>query len=65
MRQVQRVLDATVWPVLVGGCHTGRYTATSIAEAGFDLKQLTRLRFPDIRLSTPVSEHIHGVARRP
>lgn len=65
MQRVQRVLDATVWPVLVGGCHTGRDTAASIAEAGFVMEQLDRLRFPDIRLPTPVSEHIHGVARRP
>ncbi|MFW6033811.1 MAG: class I SAM-dependent methyltransferase [bacterium] len=65
MRQVQRALDATVWPLLAGGCHTGRDTAASIAEAGFVMEQLQPLRFPDIRLPTPVSDHIHGVARRP
>lgn len=65
MRQVQRALDATVWPLLVGGCHTGRDTAASIVEAGFVMEQLQRLRFPDIRLPTPVSLHIHGAARRP
>lgn len=32
---LQRLLDATVWPYLGGGCHTHRDTATAIREAGF------------------------------
>ena len=34
-RTVQRVLDATVWPRLFGGCHCGRDTAGAITDAGF------------------------------
>ncbi len=65
MRQVQRVLDASVWPVLAGGCHSGRDTAAAIATAGFAIENMRSIRFPDIPLPTPVSEHIDGVARRP
>ncbi|MGH3586534.1 MAG: class I SAM-dependent methyltransferase, partial [Pseudonocardia sp.] len=31
--RVQRLLDATLWPALVGGCHTGRDTAAAIGQA--------------------------------
>ena len=33
LRRAQRVLDATVWPLLVGGCHTGRDTLAAIASS--------------------------------
>jgi hypothetical protein len=35
MRRMQRVLNATLWPVLCGGCHTGRETAAAIKDAAF------------------------------
>lgn len=47
VRRVQRVLDATVWPRLFGGCHCGRDTAGAIEQAGFELTELERLRFPE------------------
>ena len=46
-RKVQRVLDATVWPRLFGGCHCGRDTAGAIADAGFTMTELERLTFPE------------------
>jgi ubiquinone/menaquinone biosynthesis C-methylase UbiE len=46
-RRLQRVLDATVWPRLFGGCHTGRDTAGAIEEAGFRLTQIERFTFPE------------------
>ena len=64
LRRTQRVLDATVWPTLGGGCHTGRDTAAELENAGFTIEQIERFRFPDVRLSLPTSPHILGIARR-
>jgi ubiquinone/menaquinone biosynthesis C-methylase UbiE len=47
IRKVQRVLDATVWPRLFGGCHCGRDTAGAVADAGFTMTELERLTFPE------------------
>ena len=65
LRRVQRALDATVWPMLGGGCHVSRDTAAEIENAGFTIGRLDRLRFPDTRLATPSSPHILGRASRP
>ena len=62
MARVQRVLDATIWPRLAGGCHTGRDTAAVIERSGFRIDRLDRFRFPDAR--TPSSSHILGTAVR-
>ncbi|HSR25702.1 MAG TPA: class I SAM-dependent methyltransferase [Candidatus Eisenbacteria bacterium] len=64
LRRVQRVFDATVWPLLAGGCHTGRDTAAAIEAAGFVIEQLDRFRFPESRMALPTSPHILGTARR-
>lgn len=63
LARVQRLLDATVWPTLGGGCHTGRNTTAAIERAGFTIERLERFRFPDVRLSLPTSPHILGIAR--
>jgi ubiquinone/menaquinone biosynthesis C-methylase UbiE len=60
--RVQRVLDATLWPRLAGGCHTGRDTAEAIERSGFTISRLDRYMFPDAR--TPISFHILGTATR-
>ena len=65
MRAVQRTLDATVWPLVAGGCHTGRDTQAAIEATGFQITRLDALRFPDVRLNTPVTRHLLGVAIRP
>lgn len=65
LRRAQRVLDATIWPVIAGGCHTHRDTAAAIREAGFTITHLQALHFPDLRFSTPTSPHILGTALRP
>lgn len=65
LTRIQELLDATLWPILAGGCHTSRDTAADIAEAGFELERLDRFRFPDLRIPMPTSPHILGVARRP
>ena len=46
-RRLQRVLDATVWPRLFGGCHVGRDTAGAIADAGFTVTELERFTWPE------------------
>jgi ubiquinone/menaquinone biosynthesis C-methylase UbiE len=46
-RRVQGVLDATVWPRLFGGCHTGRDTVAAIERAGFTVTELERFTFPE------------------
>jgi ubiquinone/menaquinone biosynthesis C-methylase UbiE len=65
LRRMQRVLDATtIWPLLGGGCHAGRDTATAIERAGFDIDHLDRFRFPDSPFALPSSPHMLGLARR-
>ena len=65
LRRVQRAVDATLWPRLGGGCHTGRDTVGAILTAGFEIRRLEQLRFPDIAISMPSSPHVLGVAVRP
>ncbi|GAA2904167.1 class I SAM-dependent methyltransferase [Streptosporangium fragile] len=62
MIRLQRLLDATVWPRLFGGCHTARDTVTAIGQAGFTIERLERFLLPEIR--TPLSFLILGTARR-
>lgn len=64
LANVQRGLDATIWPLLAGGCHTARRTLRSIEQAGFEVESLRRLRLPDTRVPLPTSPHVLGVAVR-
>lgn len=64
LRRVQKALDV-VWPYFSGGCHLGHDTARAIAEAGFEVAELSRIRFPDTRPMLPFAPHILGVARSP
>jgi ubiquinone/menaquinone biosynthesis C-methylase UbiE len=63
LARIQQVLDATVWPRLAGGCHTGRDTAAAIERAGMVIDQIDVLRLP--RSGPPVSPFILGTATRP
>jgi SAM-dependent methyltransferase len=63
LARVQRVADLTLWPLLMGGCHVGRDTATAIAAAGFDIEEIDRFDFPPDQPS-PASPHILGRAVR-
>lgn len=56
----QRVLDATVWPRLAGGCHVGRDTVAAIERAGFTIGDLDKFMLPAAR--TPMSFHVAGHA---
>jgi ubiquinone/menaquinone biosynthesis C-methylase UbiE len=62
LRRVQRLADATVWPLLAGGCHTGRDTVAAIAVAGFTVGEVEEFRFPDSRVSLPATPHVRGEA---
>ncbi|GAA3782035.1 class I SAM-dependent methyltransferase [Streptomyces chiangmaiensis] len=65
MRRVQRAVDETVWPLLCGGCHTGRDTQSAITTAGFTLTQVEKFPFPATRIPSPAATHILGTAERP
>lgn len=64
LARVQRLLDATVWPRLVGGCHTARDTVGEIARAGFTVDRVEPFRFPPRGLPFPTSTQVLGVASR-
>jgi ubiquinone/menaquinone biosynthesis C-methylase UbiE len=67
LARVQHVLDATVWPALGGGCHTGRDTVAAIEAAGFTVEHLERFDFPPrLRVNpNPTRPHVLGTALRP
>ncbi len=65
LRTVQRVADATVWPLLAGGCRTATDPAAAIRDAGFQVTTIQRLRFPENRFTQPASPHVLGSARAP
>jgi ubiquinone/menaquinone biosynthesis C-methylase UbiE len=62
LRRAQKIADATVWPLLLGGCRTGRDTVAAISAAGFALDHLDRFRFPPNGPTSPASPHVRGAA---
>lgn len=62
-RRVQHALDATIWPRIAGGCHTGRDTTAAIRHTGFAIEELEGFRFPPGSVPTPTSPHVLGRAR--
>jgi ubiquinone/menaquinone biosynthesis C-methylase UbiE len=60
LARIQRALDATLWPYLIGGCHLSRDSAAAMERAGFTIRRLDRFLFPETR--TPVSFYITGQA---
>jgi ubiquinone/menaquinone biosynthesis C-methylase UbiE len=65
LRRVQRLADATVWPLVAGGCHSARDTAAAITAAGFTIDELHRFRFPPNGPTSPSSPLIRGSATSP
>jgi len=61
---VQKILDATIYPPLAGGCHLRRDTAAAITSAGFTITTLDRFNFPPTG-PNPAAPHILGRAVRP
>jgi ubiquinone/menaquinone biosynthesis C-methylase UbiE len=62
LAKVQRIADATVWPLLTGGCRTATNPAADIAATGFALTDVRRLRFPTAGPTLPASSHVLGGA---
>jgi len=63
--RLQRFVDATFWPKLLGNCHTHRDTERSIVEAGFEVDHARRDRTLPAWVPLPVAEFALGRARRP
>jgi hypothetical protein len=63
MVRAQRIADATIYPLMSGGCHCSRDTATAIERAGFQIERQERIRFKPSPL-LPAIPHILGAARR-
>lgn len=62
--RLQRILDATLYPRLAGGCHLARDTLAAIEEAGFQIQSSRRFPFgPSAR--GPQLAHALGEARKP
>lgn len=51
-----------VWPLLAGGCHTGRNTLATMVDAGFAIDRMRRFDFGSRRLN-PAAPHAIGRAR--
>jgi SAM-dependent methyltransferase len=60
--RLQKLADATVWPKLMGNCHTHRDTEASIAGAGFQLDRTRREPAMPAWFPTPVAEYTIGRA---
>jgi ubiquinone/menaquinone biosynthesis C-methylase UbiE len=65
LARFQRLADATIWPLLAGGCHAARDTASTIGQAGLVIERIERIRLPESGLQTPVSPAILGLATKP
>ncbi|MGY4649158.1 class I SAM-dependent methyltransferase [Mycobacterium sp. URHB0021] len=62
---LQRIADATVWPRLLGNCHTHRHTEQTIRDAGFEVVGARRERALSAWVPVPVTEFAIGRAIRP
>lgn len=62
---LQRAADATVWPRLLGNCHTHRHTERSIAAAGFVVDESRHEWVLPKWVPMPVGETAIGRAVRP
>lgn len=65
LRFVQRLVDATCWPLLAGGCHTATDPVGLISAAGFTITDVRKLRFPEQGVTTPSTPHVLGAAQAP
>jgi ubiquinone/menaquinone biosynthesis C-methylase UbiE len=65
LRRAQKIADATVWPLLLGGCRTSRDTVAAITAAGFTVGHLDRFAFPPNGPTGPASPHVLGAATLP
>lgn len=64
LRLIQKIADATLWPMLTGGCHTSRDPLSTIRDGGFVVDTLRHLHYPE-RPTVPASPHVLGRASLP
>jgi ubiquinone/menaquinone biosynthesis C-methylase UbiE len=62
LQTAQRLLDATVWPTLCGGCRTSSDPVSALTASDVTITDLRRFRFPDGRLTRPTTPHVLGSA---
>ena len=62
---LQKLADATIWPRLLGNCHTHRDTERSIVGAGFEVRDARHEWVLPPWVPMPVSENVIGRAVRP
>lgn len=65
LARLQRIVDATVWPLMAGGCHTSRDTRAAIEKAGFVVESCREFDFRICLMNAPATPHVVGRARRP
>ena len=63
--RLQKIADATVWPRLLGNCHTHRHTEETIVGAGFQVQRARREWALPAWVPVPVSEFAIGRAVKP
>ncbi|MGA2012701.1 MAG: methyltransferase domain-containing protein [Solirubrobacteraceae bacterium] len=63
LASVQRLMDATLWPRLAGGCHLSRDTGAAIRAAGFTIVSEHPLAAISGSLGA-IAPHVLGVATR-
>lgn len=63
--RLQKFADATVWPRMMGNCHTHRDTEASILRAGFEVARVRREPAMPAWFPTPVAEYTIGRATKP
>jgi SAM-dependent methyltransferase len=63
--RLQKFADATLWPRLLGNCHTHRHTEESIVDAGFQVSGARREWTMPAWVPLPVAEFAIGRAVKP
>jgi protein-L-isoaspartate O-methyltransferase len=63
--RLQKLADATVWPRLLGNCHTHRHTEQTIVDAGFQVAGARREWTMPAWVPLPVAEFAIGRAVKP
>jgi SAM-dependent methyltransferase len=62
---LQKIADATLWPRLLGNCHTHRHTEQTLSDTGFEVTGARRERALPAWVPLPVTEFAIGRAIRP
>jgi hypothetical protein len=62
---LQKAADATLWPRLMGNCHTHRHTEETIVGAGFQVAGARREWTMPVWVPLPVAEFAIGRAVKP